>query len=155
MYHALSGVELTFQDISDMSNRKHALQFFICEQERFVSSNAGTESLPKKQQARDFGLALLPFYRQTLLHRHPSSPSGMGYISHKDKVTTLRGHVDMQPINSRNRPPQVHCQRVTLISPSFDNDTSLHVGFRSSEWPGNEEQLRELLKDAIESFITS
>jgi hypothetical protein len=31
---------------------------------------------------------------------------------------------------------------------------TLHAAFHVSEWPGNEEQLRGLLKEAIDSFIT-
>jgi hypothetical protein len=41
-----------------------------------------------------------------------------------------------------------------MISSSFDKDVTLHAAFRSSEWPGHEEQLRGLLKEAIDSFIT-
>jgi hypothetical protein len=97
MYLALNGVELTFEDVNDPSNRSHALQFFLCKHEKFVVTvTVGDRApLPKAEPARDFELAVLPFYRQTLRHRHPNSPSAMGYISRKDKIGTLHGHLEM------------------------------------------------------------
>jgi len=156
MYHALNGVELTFEDVNDLSNRNHALQFFLCKQERFVVTvTVGDRApLPKAEPARDFELAVLSYYRQTL-RRHPNNSSAMGVaISRKNKIGTVRGHVQMPRVGGQNSRPQVHNQRVELISRSFDSDVMLHAVFRASEWPGNEEQLRGLLKDAIDWFIT-
>jgi serine/threonine protein kinase len=163
MYRALNGVELTFEDVNDPSNRNHALQFFLCKHEKFVVTatvvdrtsllKAEPASL-RAEPARDSELAVLSFYRQTLRHRHPNNPSVMGYINRKANVGTVRGHLAMPQTGGRNPWPQVHRQRVELISPSFENEVTLHAAFRASEWPGNEEQLRELLKEAIDSFIT-
>ena len=157
MYHALNGVELTFEDVNDPSKRHHALQFFLCKHQRFVVTVrvVDREPLPNPEPARDFELAVLPFYRQTLQHRHPNNPSAMGYISRKNKFGTVRGHLEMPRRGGGNTTQaQLHQQRVELITASFYNDVTLHTSFRASDWPGNEEQLRELLKEAIKSFIT-
>ena len=155
MYHALNGVELTFEDLNDSSNCHHALQFFLCKSERFaVTVTVGRQSpLPKAEPVKDFELAMLPFYRQTLRHRHPNNPSAMGYFSRKNKVGTVRGHLEMPRMGGRNAKPQLHQQRVELISASFYEDVTLHAAFRASDWPGNEEQLRDLLKEAVDSSI--
>jgi serine/threonine protein kinase len=156
MYHALNGVELTFEDVNDLSNRHHALQFFLCKHERFVVTVMvrGRAPLPKAEPARDFELAVLPFYRQTLRHLHPNNPSAMGYISRKNKIGTVRGHLQMPRAGGQYSRPQVHNQLVELISASFDNDVTLHAAFRASEWPGNAEQLRGLIEESIDSYIT-
>jgi serine/threonine protein kinase len=160
MYQALNGVELTFEDVNDPSNRHHALQFFLCKHKKvvgtvtFVHRDSLLDVEPaglKAEPARDFELAVLPFYWQTL--RHTNNPSAMGYFSRKNKVGSMRGHLQMPQMGGRNPWPQVDYQRVELISRSFENDVTLHEAFWASEWPGNEEQLRELLKEAIESFI--
>ena len=62
--------------------------------------------------------------------------------------------MQMPRVGGQNSRPQVHSQRVELISASFDNDVTLHAAFRASEWPGNAEHLRGLIKEAIDSFIT-
>ena len=148
MYRALNGVELTFEDVNDPPNRNRALQFFLCKHEKFVVTvTIGDRApLPKAELARDFELALLPFYSRIF----PNIPSATYYISRKSEVGTVRGHLEMPRRGGRNPWPQVHRQRVELISPSFENEVTLHAAFRASEWPGNEEQLRELLKEAIE-----
>jgi hypothetical protein len=152
MYHLLNGVELTFEDMTDLSNRHHALQFFLCKHERFlVTMTVGKRApLPKAEPARDLELAVLPFYRRTFRHRHPNIPSATCYIRRKSEIGTVRGRRS----GGRNTRPQVFQQRVELISASFNNDVTLHAAFRASEWPGNEEQLRGLLKEAIDSFVT-
>lgn len=154
MYHALNGVELTFDDVNDLSNRHHALQFFLCKYERsLVTMTVGNRApLPKAEPVRDFELAVLPFYRRTFRHRHPNIPSATCYISRKNKVGTVRSHLEMPWSGGRNT-PQVFQQRVELISASFNNDVTLHAAFRASEWPANEEQLRGLLTEAINSFV--
>ena len=43
---------------------------------------------------------------------------------------------------------------IELTSASFDEDVTLQAASCASEWPGNEGQLRGLLKEAIDSFIT-
>jgi hypothetical protein len=55
MYHALNGIELTFEDVNDLSNRHHALQFFLCKHERFVVTvTVGDRApLPKADPVRD------------------------------------------------------------------------------------------------------
>jgi len=152
MFRALNGVELTFEDVNDPSNRNHALQFFLCKHEKFVITVTGDRATPPRAQpARDLELAVLPFYRQTLRHRHPSNASAMGYISRKNKIGTTRGYLDLVGQNTLG---QVRYRRVEPNSPSFDNDVTLHAAFRASEWPGNEEQLRGMLREAIDSFIT-
>jgi hypothetical protein len=155
MYHALNGVELTFEDVNDPSNRHHALQFFLCKHGRVVVTVTVADQgpLPKAEPARNFELAVLPFYRRTFRHRHPNIPSATCYISRKNKVGTVRGHLEMPRSGGRNTRPQVFQQRVELISASFNNDVTLHAAFRASEWPANEEQLRGLLTEAIDSFI--
>jgi hypothetical protein len=156
MYHALNGVELTFEDVNDPSNRHHALQFFLCKHERFVVTvTVGARApLPRAEPARDFELAVLPFYRQTLRRLHPNNPSAMGYISRKNKIGTVRGRLQMPRAGGQYSRPQVHNQLVELISASFDNDVTLHAAFRASEWPGNAEQLRGLIEESINSYIT-
>ncbi|HEX3497149.1 MAG TPA: hypothetical protein VHT02_08255, partial [Methylocella sp.] len=156
MYRLLNGVELTFEDVNDPSNRDHVLQFFLCKHEKFVATVTVVDRAPppKAEPVRDFELAVLPFYRQTLRHRHPNNPSAMGYISRKNMIGTLCGHLDMPQGVGQNTQPQVHYERVELISASFYNDVTLHAAFCASEWPDNEEQLRNLLKESIDSFIT-
>jgi hypothetical protein len=53
-----------------------------------------------------------------------------------------------------NRSPQVSYSRVEAVASSFENDVSLQTAFRASEWPGNEDKIREMLKEAIDAFIT-
>jgi serine/threonine protein kinase len=150
MYRALNGVELTFEDVNDLSNRHHALQFFLCKHEKSVVTVTVVDRAPlPKELARDFELALMPFYSRTF----PNIPSATYYISRKSEIGTVRGHLEMPRRGGRNTWPQVHRQRAELISASFDNDVTLHAAFRASEWPGNEEQLRGLLTEAIDSFI--
>ena len=155
MYHALNGVELTFEDANDPSNRSHALKFLLCEHAKaVVNMTVGNRApLPAVKPVRDFELAVLPFYWQTLRHHHPNKPSAMGYISRKDKVGTIVGRIEMPGIGVRSARPQLQQRRVEPISASFYRDVTLHLPFRASEWPGNEEQLRELIKEAIDSFI--
>jgi serine/threonine protein kinase len=153
MFRALNGVELTFEDVNDPSNRGHALQFFLCEHIAIARVEERTP-LPKAEPARDFELAVLPFYRQTLRHRHPDHSYAPGYISRSDKIGTMRGYLEMAASGGRNPLGEVHYRRVELTSTSFDNAVTLHAAFRVSEWPGNEEQLRGSLKEAIASFIT-
>jgi tRNA A-37 threonylcarbamoyl transferase component Bud32 len=156
LFRALNGVELTFEDVNDPSNRGHALQFFLCKHEKFATIVAVGDRvpLPKALPASDLELAVLPFYRRTLRHLHPSNSLAPGYISRKDKIGTTRGYLEMPALAGRNVLGQVRYRRVELNSTSFDNDVTLHAAFRASEWPDNEEQLRGLLKEAIESFIT-
>jgi serine/threonine protein kinase len=151
IFRALNGVELTFEDVNDPSNRNHALQFFFCRHEKFTVRIVDRATLPLAQPARDLELALLPFYRQTLRHQHPSNASAMGYISRKDQIGATRGHLDLSGGGTLG---QVRYRRVEPTSPSFDNAVTLHAAFRASEWPGNEEQLRRLIKEAMDSFIT-
>jgi hypothetical protein len=156
MYTALNGVELTFDDVNDPSNRKHTLQFFLCRHNKFVVTvTAGNQArLPTAEPAGDIEFAVLPLYRQTLKHHHPNNAFAMGYISRIKMIGTARGQLEMPRAGSGNRRPQVHTRRVELISPSFEKDVTLHAALRASEWPGNEEQIREMLKEAIDAFIT-
>ena len=149
---ALNGVELIFDDVNDPSNREHALQLLLCKHEQFVTRNHA--AFPKIEPVRDFKIAVLPFYRQTLKHRHPNSPSAAGYISRKDMIGTMRGHVEMPSRPGRATAPQVHTRRVELVSASFDDAVTLHIVFNASEWPGSEDRLRGMLKDAIQLFVT-
>jgi serine/threonine protein kinase len=153
MYDALNGVELVFEDENE--NRNHALQFFLCKYQKFVVTVIVGNQMPppKAEPAEDFELAVLPFYRRTWRHRHPNIASEMGYISRKDKIGSVRSHLEVPRSGGRIARPEVHHQRVELISASFDKDVSLHAAFRASEWPGNEQQLRGLLREATDSFI--
>jgi hypothetical protein len=157
--HALNGVELTFEDINDPFNRCHALQFFLCKCLKVeVKVTSGHRlPIPQAEPARDFELAVLPMYRQTLRHLHPSNASEMGFINRKANVGTMRSYLAMPP-GGRNRGAQLQHRRVNLISTSFENDlistsfendVTLRAAFRASGWPGNEEQLRDLLKERL------
>ena len=152
MYHALNGVELTFDDVNDLSNRHHALQFFLCKYERSLVTMTGTGHRFRRRSQSGISNWPCCLLWRTFRHRHPNIPSATCYISRKNKVGTVRSHLEMPWSGGRNT-PQVFQQRVELISASFNNDVTLHAAFRASEWPANEEQLRGLLTEAIDSFV--
>ncbi len=153
-YQALNGVEMTLEDANDQLNRQHALQFFFCQHSRFTITVTTGRRVPgpQVQPAKDFEIAILPFYRQTQAHRHPHSPSAMGYFNRKSEIGTIRNRITAPKRPGQIGRPQPY--RVNSVSASFDASLSLHEAFRTSEWPGNEERIRELLKEAIASFIT-
>jgi hypothetical protein len=156
MYTALNGIEITVEDVNDQQGRIHTLKFLLCRHQKFlVTSIGGNRSeLPKSQPARDIELAVLPFYITNLRHAHPRNAYGMGYISQKTEIGTNHGQLQLPQRGSRNRPPQVSYSRVAAVAPSFERDVSLHADFRASEWPGNEEKIREMLEEAIDVFIS-
>jgi hypothetical protein len=154
-YGALSGVEITFEDEHDPSNRKHLLQFFLCRHSKAivtVTEGWGAPSVAP-QPVRDIELAVLPFYRQMLKHLHPSASSAMGYLNPIRLVGSARGRVIM-PARGQPQGPAVSYERVQPISRSFHHGMNLHLDFRASEWPGNVDNVRALLKDSIDTFIS-
>jgi len=152
-YGALNGIELVLVDSNDAQGRVHGLTFFLCRHNKMmVTVRAGPVPPPTIEPARDLKLALLPFYRQTQQHHHPTACSAMGYLSARSTVGTVRGIVTM-PRGQRGR-PQVQPHRVDLISNSFDPAVSLHADFRASQWPRNVDQIQTLVKSAIDTFVT-
>jgi serine/threonine protein kinase len=155
LFRAMNGIELTFEDVHDPSHCIHVLQFFLCKHEWF--SNAALiqarGASPKVRPDGDLQLALLPFYRKTSWHLPPNTSTAPGYISRKNQIGTARHYIRMPPSSPRNEGTQIRFRRVEPLSTSFENDLTLHVTFCASEWPGNEEQLRRLLTEAIDAFI--
>lgn len=152
-YSALNGVELVYADQNDAVGRVHGLSFFVCREDSVsitAHSMSGTTS-PALETARDVGLALLPFYRQTRHHLHPAAYSAAGYLNHRSAKGTLRGQVTLPPGRGGLAPVQFH--RVQLISASFDPATNLHEAFRASHWPSNEANLQVLMENTIETFV--
>jgi serine/threonine protein kinase len=152
MYVALNSVELTVDDLNDPSNREHALQFCICRHNRsVVIVNSGPRPrLPEAEPARDIELANLPLYRQSFKHQNLEIAPSLGYISRKDQVGATRGRLELPHGGKRT---QVSHYRVDRIAHSFEKDVAVHAAFRASEWPANEEQIREVLKEAIDAFL--
>jgi serine/threonine protein kinase len=150
-YGALNGVELVLVDRNDAFGRVHGLTFFLCRHNKMiVTVRSGPVPPPTIEPTKDLELALLPFYRQTQQHRHPTAYSATGYLGALSAVGTVRGAVTIPP----GQRPQVQYHRVELISNSFDLALSLHVDFRASQWPGNVEQVQALVKSAIDTFVT-
>jgi serine/threonine protein kinase len=155
MYTALNGVEITIEDVNDQRGRIYTLQFFLCRHQKIVVTvtSGDRNELSEAEPVRDIELAVLPFYRQTLRHAHPQHAYGAGYISQKKNIGTNRGHLQLPQRGTQNRSPQVSYSRVEAVAASFERDVSLYTEFRASEWPGNEEKIREMLKEAIDAFI--
>ena len=147
-YVALNGVELIVDDLNDLSNCEHSLQFFLCRHivVRFVAGASALTAEP----ARDVDLAILAVYRKSLKHQTPRATPSPGFITRKDQIGAMRGRIELTP----GARPQLHHRRVDRIADSFEKDIAVHAAFRASEWPGNEEQIRTVLEEAIDGFIT-
>jgi hypothetical protein len=166
-YATLDGIELVLEDVGAQTGRRHALQLYLCNhQSALITVSAGPRKpdLIAAQPARDLDLAILAYYRQTLNHQNPRMSSAMGYLSAKRTIGTTRSFVDIpgltRPPNRRqmaarrlNAPQQIRHLRIEATMPSFSKDFSQHFPFKASEWPANEEQLRTMLTDAIDTFI--
>jgi hypothetical protein len=155
-YLPLNGVELTFDDVNDPSNREHVLKFYLCRHARAVvtfHTSGGNPHAQPLQPARDAELAILPVYSFDLKHHRAAKPS-VGYLSRKDQIGKGRSRLFLSsPKAARNSHPQLEHYRVDRIAWTFESEVALHIGFRASEWPGNEEQLREILNESIEIFF--
>lgn len=154
MYRALNGIELTFDDQHDPANRKHALQFFLCEHlGQVVTIQSGPRQKPPSLvSARDAEFGIVPICRQSLKHQNPAMAASLGYINRKDHVGTMRGRVEALP-GARNRAHVVQRYRVERIAPSFLKDASVHAAFLGSEWPANEALVRDMLQEALDAFF--
>jgi len=151
-YGALNGIELVLVDANDPLGRVHGLTFFLCRHNKMTDTVRPRPAPPRTTEpAKDLELALLPYYRQTQQHRHPTAYSAAGYLSAPSAAGTVRGIVTMP--SAQGGGPQLLQRRVELISNSFDPAVSLHVDFRASRWPGNVEQIRALVKSAINIFV--
>jgi hypothetical protein len=147
LYRAISGLELALEDMDQWPGRKHILELFLCE----TVSIRGRQTSLAAQPARDVKLAFLPRYRQTLSHQ-PQMAALVGYLSFNSAAGNVRGIVDFSAVG-RGGNPQVGYTRVEIISRSFQPDVNRHLDFRASEWPGNVEELRAALSEAIGTFI--
>ena len=153
MYRALNGIELTFADHHDPANRKHALQFFLCEHIRQVVmiQSVPVQKPPSLVLPRDGEFGIVPIYRQSLKHQNPAMAASLGYINRKDHVGMMRGRVEAP--GARNWAPVVQRYRVERIAPSFLKDASVHAAFLGSEWPANEALIRDMLQEALDAFF--
>ena len=154
MLAAINGVELSCVDVNDPFGRQYALQFFFCEHHKqVVTVTSGPRPAPKDEPAKDLEYAVLPYYMQTLSHRPGNGPSGMGYLARKAMVGQNRGQLESASGPGRRGPPQVSYHRVEIIEHGLEKDVALILTFLASQWPGNEEQVRDMLKEAIGQFV--
>jgi serine/threonine protein kinase len=159
LYAALNGVELALRDVNDIGNREHLLQFFLCEHHRQVvtitSVNPGQKTrTPNATPARDGEFAVVPIYRQRLLHQPLGLAAALGYLSKPAMVGHARGRLQLPRPGNRNRQPKVANYRVEPVMPQFEPNVSLHADFRASEWPIKEDYVRVLIKAACDVFFT-
>ena len=154
MLVAMNGIELSFIDVNDSFGRQHALQFFVCEyHKQVVTVTSGPQPALKEHPAKDLEYAVLPYYRQTLSHRASNAPSDMGYIARKTMVGQNRGNLVVPPSRGRRATPEISYHTVEIIERSFEREVALNVIFPASQWPANEGQMRDMLKEALGQFI--
>ncbi len=154
MYRPISGMELTVDDANDPSNRTHELKFYLCRHSKVVVTiHQGLPQTPSSEPAEDAELAILPVYSSAL--KHDMRMRNLGYISKKDQIgkgrTRIFSSAPTGGLNQRLQQPELY--RVSQIVWTFEKDVAVHVGFRASEWPRNEDQVRAMLEEAIEVFF--
>ena len=152
MYTVLNGVEFVIDDMNDVRNCTHSLQFFLCQHIRSVVTirSGPATPLPEPSPPRDAEFAIVVLYRQTLKHP-PNNASTLGYLSRAELVGTMRARVQIPQPGIRGRGPSPY--RVARVMPAFEPDVSLHVDFRASEWPTKENSVRMLIGQASELFL--
>jgi hypothetical protein len=155
MYRPLNGVELILDDQHDLMNRKHLLQFFLCGHRKVVFTNhSGADpKIPTPAPARDVELAIVPLYRQMLKHQNPGIAPSLGYINRPDQIGNTRGRLHLPAQGMRVSRGSVQYHRVQRIAHTFESDVAVHAAFRVSEWPANEEVIREMLQQALDGFF--
>jgi len=154
VYAGLNGLELIFSDVNDQRGRDHSLVFLLCRYvKNVVTVTSGpSPTLPKALPADDLGFALLALYRSVPRNTGSKAPDAM-FISQPKKIGTVR---QFDRVHGRPVPLQsfrTSNETVGRISATFGRDVSLHVEFRASQWPGNEEDMRALIKDAVDAFV--
>jgi serine/threonine protein kinase len=121
----LGGFEVAMSRVSDVFNRRHALQLLLF-QKRKVAIQFGGGARP--EPARDLGLVLFPFYR----------------------VQTMGDHHSMKVFLNR----QTVRAQVGVLTRSFIGGTAtVFAEFRLSQWPSAVKDLQPILVEAIEIFV--
>jgi hypothetical protein len=154
MYRPISGMELTVDDANDPSNRKHELKFYLCRHSKVVVTiHNGRPPPPSSEPPENTELAILPVYSSVL--KHDMRNRNLGYVSKKDQIGKGRTRIfSSAPIGAASRRLiQPEHYRVNHIAWTFEKDDAVHIGFRATEWPRNEDEVRAMLEEAIEVFF--
>jgi serine/threonine protein kinase len=159
-YSTLDGVELVVQDVGASTGKVHALQFYFCDHLSTVISHK-TNVGPAPEPARALEIGILTYYKQRLNHLPPGAMTAGGYLTKKKTIGTPRQFVDIPGLT---RPPKgarrlggtemIRSIRFDPTMASFNKDFSLHLHFKTSGWPANEAQLRDMVTEAVGTFVT-
>lgn len=155
-YTALTGLELRLEQPGDPFRRQHLLQIRLC-QARAVVVTVSTGPMPPQvqaQPARDFQLAMVPFYRQIIAGQHPTHSGLMGYFTAKDQRGQIRGQI-IRPQGQMLNRRQVGMTsfRLEPVTASFHDGASQCMKFKASEWVSVGEKLSSSLAESVDTFL--
>ena len=154
-YVGLTGLELHLEKPGDQFRQQHLLQIWLCQAYGvFVTVQAGhSPVVPGGLPARDFVLAMIPYYLQPRPGIPLTQHSFGGYltarnhigrngqISHQQRQSLFRLHSTGQPL------------RLQAVTKTFHNGTSLSLSFNASEWPSIGERFMSTLTESIDNFL--
>ena len=108
--------------------------------------------MPGAPPARDFVLAMIPYYLQPRPGM-PLTPQSFGgyltarkYIGRTAQIIPQGRQNSYLPLRHMN----VHLQAVTQ---SFRNESSLSLSFNASEWPSLDKRFMAILTESIDIFL--
>ena len=155
-YVGLTGLELHLEQSGDQFRRKHLLQIWLCQAYGvFVTVQAGHSPfvVPSGLPARDFVLAIIPYYLQSRPGVPLDQQSFGGYLTAKNHIGR-NGQISHQ---QRQPPFRLHTSsqhlRLQAVTKTFYNEASLNLSFSASEWSGIGERFMSTLTESIDNFL--
>ena len=154
-YVGLTGLELHLEKTGDQFRQQHLLQIWFCQAYGvFVTVQAGhSPVVPGGLPARDFVLAMIPYYLQPHPGIPPTQQSFGGYLTARNHIGR-NGQISNQ---HRQSPFQLHTSdqplRLQAVTKTFHNGASLSLSFNASEWPSIGERFMPTLTESIDNFL--
>ena len=149
-FTVLTGFELRIADPANTLDPQHILQIILTQQKKttFTVRTGIGAAPPSIKPPQDPILMMIPMYRQ---RRAASRPSRIGFFTRKTLIGEKYGTDQLREL--RQKAVQARPPHLLPVTATFHVSASLHTKFAGSEWPANEENLRQGISDAIDAYV--
>lgn len=154
-YVPLCGLGLIFEQLGRTGSAKHLLELTLCTGQTVrvtVTAGVAPATVPlAPEPARDYELAMIPFYQLMTDQRTPRHAPPIGFLTKREIMGKTVGFHPTAPVRGQRQlqPPPGPLPAVTK---SFLDGASQMIAFRMSEWPAITGKLRSALQEAMDSF---